>query len=93
LLGITADKVETTLGWIKHLCLGDTSFWFPILSDVSPHGAVAKKYGVLRSDGYSERALFLIDKKGIIRYIDVHEQDSMPPFTVLVEELEKLKDS
>jgi peroxiredoxin (alkyl hydroperoxide reductase subunit C) len=91
LLGITVDNVETLLGWIKHMCPGDTSLWFPILSDFWPHGATAEKYRVLRSDGYSERAIFLIDKTGISRYIDVHEEDSMPSFSVLEEELKKLK--
>jgi peroxiredoxin (alkyl hydroperoxide reductase subunit C) len=45
---------------------------------------------VLRSDGVSERALFVIDKKGVIRYIDVHDINKRPPLEVLVKELEKL---
>jgi len=53
--------------------------WFPVLSDFWPHGAVAKKFGVLRSNGVSERALFVINKKGIIRYIDVHDINKRPP--------------
>jgi peroxiredoxin (alkyl hydroperoxide reductase subunit C) len=52
---------------------------------------VADKFGVLRSDGTSERALFVIDKKGIIRYIDVHDINKRPPLEVLVKELEKLQ--
>lgn len=35
-------------------------------------------YGVLRTEGYSERALFVIDKLGIIRYIDIHDIDEQP---------------
>jgi peroxiredoxin len=54
------------------------------------HGAVAKGYGVLRSDGLSERALFVIDKKGIIRYIDVHDINKRPPLEDLVNALEKV---
>jgi peroxiredoxin (alkyl hydroperoxide reductase subunit C) len=65
--------------------------WFPVLSDFWPHGAVAKKYSVLRSDGMSERALFVIDKKGIIRYIDVHDINKRPPLEDLIGALEKLK--
>jgi peroxiredoxin (alkyl hydroperoxide reductase subunit C) len=61
------------------------------LSDFWPHGSVADKYGVLRSDGVSERALFVIDKKGIIRYIDVHNINERPPLEKLVEELQKLE--
>jgi peroxiredoxin (alkyl hydroperoxide reductase subunit C) len=51
---------------------------------------VAEKFGVLRSDGVAERALFLIDKKGIIRYIDVHNINQRPSLETLVRELEKL---
>jgi peroxiredoxin (alkyl hydroperoxide reductase subunit C) len=65
--------------------------WFPVLSDFWPHGKVAKRYGVLRSNGVSERALFIIDKKGVIRYIDVHDINQRPHLEDLVNELEKLK--
>jgi peroxiredoxin len=86
LLGITVDNLPTLNAWTKEM--GD--LWFPVLSDFWPHGAVAKKYGVLRSDGVSERAFFIIDKKGIIRYVDVHDINKRPPLEVLVRELEKL---
>lgn len=65
--------------------------WFYVLSDFWPHGAVAKKYGVLRSSGTSERALFIVDKKGIIRYVDVHDINEPPGIEKLAAELEKLK--
>ncbi len=40
-----------------------------MLTDFEPKGEVAKKYGVYRQkDGIAERALFLLDKDGIIRY-------------------------
>ena len=64
--------------------------WFEVLSDFWPHGAVAEKFGILRSDGVAERALFVIDKKGIIRYIDVHNINQRPSLETLVRELEKL---
>ncbi len=56
---------------------------FPLLSDFWPHGAVASKYGVLRSEGYTERAIFVLDKKGIVRYIDIHNIDDQPSNEVL----------
>jgi glutaredoxin len=58
---------------------------YPLLSDFWPHGAVAQKYGVLRSEGYSERAIFVIDKTGVIRYIDIHDIDLQPNNQVLME--------
>ena len=66
-------------------------YTFPVLSDFWPHGKVASMYGVLRADGVAERALIIIDKKGIIRYMDVHDINKRPPLEDLVKELEKLK--
>ena len=86
LLGITVDNIPTLYAWTRPM----GQLWFPVLSDFWPHGKVAKKYGVLRSNGVSERALFVIDKKGIIRYIDVHDINLRPALEELVRELEKL---
>lgn len=86
LLGITVDNIPTLFAWTNQM----GKLWFPVLSDFWPHGSVAKKYGVLRSNGVSERALFVIDKKGIIRYIDVHDINKRPPLEDLVNALEKL---
>ena len=91
LLGITVDNIPTLYAWTNQLCMGGGTLWFPVLSDFYPHGAVAKKFGILRSDGVSERALFVIDKKGIIRYIDVHDINERPRLEVLVGELQKLE--
>jgi len=86
LLGITVDNIPTLFAWTNQM----GKLWFPVLSDFWPHGAVAKKYGVLRSNGVSERALFVINKKGNIRYIDVHDINKRPPLEDLVSALEKL---
>ena len=87
LLGITVDNIPTLFAWTNQM----GKLWFPVLSDFWPHGAVAKRYGVLRSNGVSERALFVIDKKGTIRYIDVHDINKRPPLEDLINALEKLK--
>jgi peroxiredoxin len=87
LIGITVDNIPTLYAWVQEM----GPVWFPVLSDFWPHGAVAKSYGVLRSSGTSERALFLIDKQGVIRYIDIHDINDMPKLEVLAKELEKLK--
>ena len=51
---------------------------------------VALKYNVLRQEGMTERALFIIDKEGIVRYIDVHDIGDQPKNSVLFEELAKV---
>ena len=58
LLGITVDNIPTLYAWTQQM----GKLWFSVLSDFWPHGAVADRYGVLRSDGVSERALIFIDK-------------------------------
>jgi peroxiredoxin len=87
LLGITVDNIPTLFAWTNQM----GELWFPVLSDFWPHGAVADTYGVLRSDGISERAIFIIDKGGIIRYINVGDINTRPPLEDLVGALEKLR--
>ena len=87
LLGITVDSIPTLFSWTNQM----GKLWFPVLSDFWPHGGVADAYGVLRTDGTAERAIFIIDKAGIIRYIDVHDINIRPRLESIVRELEKLK--
>lgn len=87
LLGITTDNVPTLYAWTTDM----GTMWFPVLSDFWPHGKVAKQYGILRSDGTAERALFVIDKEGVVRYIDVHDINQRPPLDQLLAELDKLQ--
>ncbi len=87
LVGISVDNIPTLYAWTKQM----GELWFPVVSDFWPHGAVAKSYGVLRADGTAERALFIIDKQGIIRYIDVHDINTVPKLEDLAKELEKLR--
>jgi peroxiredoxin (alkyl hydroperoxide reductase subunit C) len=87
LLGITVDSIPTLFSWTNQM----GHLWFPVLSDFWPHGQTADKYGILRTDGTSERALFVIDKKGVIRYIDVHNINERPPLEDLVRALERLR--
>lgn len=48
------------------------------MSDFWPHGRVAECYGILRSEGYSERAVFVIDKRGFVRFAHVYDKDHLP---------------
>jgi glutaredoxin len=74
-LGISVDHIPCLKAWAESL----GGIHYPLLSDFWPHGAVAERYGVLRQvDGKSERAIFVIDKKGYIRYIDIHDIDEKP---------------
>jgi peroxiredoxin len=62
LLGISVDSVWCHDAFAQHRHLH-----FPLLADFHPKGAVAQRYGAYReSDGVSERALFVLDNKGVI---------------------------
>lgn len=89
LLCISCDAIPSHIAWAK--ALGGLSF--PIMSDFWPHGEVARKYGVLSKKGYTERFVFLIDKKGVIRYIEDVGLSSLPNNDELFNRLENLKRS
>ena len=63
----------------------------PVLSDFYPHGEVSRKYGVLREEGFPERALFLIDKQGAIRFSTVNELRQQPDNEIILEALKKMR--
>jgi peroxiredoxin len=63
-LGISVDGVWCHVAFAK-----DRNLHFPLLADFEPKGAVAKAYRAYRQqDGTAERALFVIDEQGIIRW-------------------------
>lgn len=88
LLGISTDNLPSLYAWTSAM----DNLWFPVLSDFWPHGEVAKKYGVLRSTGVAERALFVVDKQGVIRYIDVHDINTRPDLGELANALETVNE-
>jgi peroxiredoxin len=64
LLGVSVDGV-----WCHRAFAEARHLRFPLLADFEPKGAVAQLYGAYRNaDGFSERALFVIDKSGIIAW-------------------------
>ncbi len=86
LIGISVDSIPTLFAWTRDM----GGLWFDVVSDFWPHGAVSDTYGVLRSNGTAERAIFLIDKKGIIQFIHVGDINIRPDLGMLVREMKKL---
>ena len=87
-LGISVDSIPSHRAWAKSL--GEIER-YPLLADFHPKGEVARRYGVYKEDaGYTERAVFVVDKRGIVRYIDVHEIGEQPDTDQILEELRKL---
>jgi len=85
-LGVSVDSVPSLKAWAESL----GGIHYPLLSDFYPHGEIATRYGVLRTDGRSERALFVVDKQGVVRYVDIHDIDLQPDNDVLLAELRRI---
>ena len=85
-VAISNDASPSKKAWA--LSLGGVSY--DLLSDYHPHGQVAASYGVLREDGLSERAIFLVDKSGVIRWTSLHTIPEHPDFDQLLEAIRAL---
>lgn len=86
MLGVLTDNMPTLMAWTQGINLSS-----PILSDFWPHGKVALQYNVLRSEGIAERAIFVVDTKGIIRYIDIHDINEDPGINAILRTLEAIE--
>jgi peroxiredoxin len=64
LIGISVDGA-----WCHAAYAKDHHLHFPLAADFEPKGAVARAYGAYREkEGFCERALFVIDKDGVITW-------------------------
>jgi peroxiredoxin len=64
IVGLSVDGV-----WCHKAFAEARKYRFPLLADFEPKGAVAKSYGAYRAtDGFAERALFVLDESGVIRW-------------------------
>src|SRR5579883_1215884 len=89
-VGISIDTKFANRAWAESM--GGISY--PLLCDFWPHGNVAKQYGVFdEKAGRSERAVFIIDKAGVVRYIDVHDIGEQPDEQQILEALAKIEGS
>jgi peroxiredoxin len=86
-LGISVDGV-----WCHQAFARDRNLNFPLLSDFEPKGGVARAYGVYRhEDGFTERALFVIDKEARIHWSYVSPMDVNPGADGILAALETLQ--
>ena len=74
ILSISVDSQPCKAAWSQSM--GGISY--DLLSDFEPKGEVARQYGVYRSEGFSERATFIIDKSGRIIHKAVHSISEQP---------------
>lgn len=89
-VGISVDSIYSHGAWAA--ARGIT---IPLLADFHPKGEVARRYQVWRDpDGFSERALYIIDSDGVIRHAHVSpELHHVPDIYELLGKLDELRES
>lgn len=86
IVGISVDSV-----WCHAAFTAARNLHFPLLADFEPKGAVARTYGAYRErDGFCERALFVIDADGLIRWSYCSPVGENPGADGILEALEAL---
>ena len=86
-MGITCDPVPSLVAWARQL--GGVAF--PLASDFWPHGVVSRAYGVFdEARGRSQRAVFVVDPAGAVRYIDIHALREVPEEEQIIEVVERI---
>ena len=86
LLGISVDGA-----WCHEAYAKDRHLHFPLLADFEPKGDVAKRYGAYRTgEGVCERALFVIDRQGVIFWSYLSPIAVNPGADGILDALEKL---
>ncbi len=86
-LGISVDGIWSHLAFAK-----DRRLNFPLLADFEPKGAVSRAYGAFEGrTGESARALFVIDRKGVIRWSFLSPDGVNPGADGILAALEKLE--
>jgi peroxiredoxin len=86
ILSISVDAGPAKKAWADWL--GGISF--DLLADFHPKGKVASDYGVMRDDGISARALFVVDKTGKVTWAKLYQIPEQPDKEELFRELEKI---
>jgi peroxiredoxin len=87
LVGISVDGV-----WCHAAYADARGLTFPLLADFEPKGEVSRRFGVYRHrDGVSERALFVLDKEGVIRWQQVVEPAVNPGAAGILSALDDLR--
>lgn len=84
-VGISVDSVPCKAAWAKSLKIKNTK----LLADFWPHGAVAKSLGILRADGFSERANLVVDEAGKILFVKVYPIKELPDLGIIYDILKQ----
>ena len=85
-VGMSVDSVPSKKAWAKTLDVQHIKF----LSDFWQHGAVAQQFGLLREEGFSERANIIINEDGLIEYLQIYRISELPDIDEILTVLKAL---
>jgi peroxiredoxin len=88
ILAISVDSVHAARAFAEKTGIRS----FPLLGDLNKE--VCRAYGVLRKEGFSERATFLIDRAGVVRYralSDLQQERSIADYVLAIESLTEME--
>lgn len=83
-VGLSVDTVPCKHAWARAIKVK----YLLMLSDFWPHGAVAEKFGIMRKEGFSERANIIIDEQGRVAWAKVYPIKELPDVDELLAVLE-----
>jgi len=86
-LGLSVDSVPSKKAWAESLGITKTQ----LLADFWPHGAAAASLGLFRErQGFSQRAVVILDEKGIVRFVKVYRISELPDISEQIRFLESM---
>lgn len=90
-VGISVDHIPSHIAWQKYKV---GLLTYPLASDFYPHGAVVRRYGLLREGapipGISNRAVIIVDKQGKVAWKKVYDLPTLPDIPEILEALKSL---
>lgn len=87
-LAVSCDPISSKEAWGKWL--GGVSY--PLVADFWPHGEMSEAYGVFnREFGRPDRAFFIVDKQGIIRWFKLYKPGELPDTVLVLDALREIE--
>ena len=88
MLGLSSDPSASLKSWAGSM----GGIGYPLLADFWPHGEVLRAYGYLNEErGTARRAAVIIDKEGIVRWVNTYEPGAVPTSEELLGALDKVQ--
>jgi peroxiredoxin len=82
-VGLSVDSVPCKAAWARSLKIKNTK----LLSDFWPHGDIAGSMGLLRTEGFSERANVIVGEEGTVLFVKAYPINQLPDLGEILDAL------